>query len=489
MAMEMRQNLQLSQQLVITPQLQQAIKILQLSQMELSEFAAEELHENPALDDDMDLSPERPGEGANADVEQLAHAERAGETETPLADLPPSERKEDGAIKEVDWEAYLENQNSGPTAHSFRHDGEDMPSIDATYTRGESLADHLLSQLRMVVGVTPAQLEIGEAIIGNLDGDGYFRDPPTTDLAAELGVTEDAIYDVLDLIQGFEPVGVGARSLGECLLLQAIRRGEDDDLVVKMIRSHLGNLEKKNYKAIAKDLAQPLDEVHEAAKVIMSFDPRPGRQFTTDDAHYVSPDVYVHKVGDKYFVVSNDDSVPRLKVSSYYLKAVRSAESKEYMEERLKSAMRLIRSIHERQRTIIRVTESILKFQREFFDKGVAYLKPLILRDVAEDIGKHESTVSRVTSNKYVHTPRGVFELKYFFSSGIARTSGEDVAAQAVKSKISELVSGEDPKRPHSDQKLVELLQKAGIDIARRTVAKYREALGILSSGKRKQTL
>jgi RNA polymerase sigma-54 factor len=293
---------------------------------------------------------------------------------------------------------------------------------------------------------------------------------------------------VLEKIQTFDPIGVGARSLAECMLIQCVAAGQDDDLCVKMIKSHLGNLEKKNYAAIARDLKQPLEEIYEAAKVIMEFDPRPGRQYSSDDPHYVTPDVYIHKVGDKYFVVPNDDGLPKLKISNFYKAAMgNSTQSKDYVQDKLRSAQWLIRSIQQRQRTIIKVAESILKFQREFFDKGIAHLKPLILRDVAEDIGMHESTVSRVTTSKYVHTPQGIFELKFFFNSGISRTNGEDLASQAVKSKIKELVDGEDVKRPHSDQKIVELLKKAGIDIARRTVAKYREQLGILSSSKRKQ--
>ena len=289
-------------------------------------------------------------------------------------------------------------------------------------------------------------------------------------------------------IQTFDPVGIGARNLEECMLIQAMHHGQDDDLVVKMIKSHLSNLEKKNYQAIARDLKAPIEEIYEAAKVVMEFDPRPGRQYSTDEPHYITPDVYVHKVGDKYFVVPNDDGLPKLKISSFYRAALDDSKgAKEYIQDKLRSAQWLIRSIQQRQRTIIKVTESIIKFQRDFFDRGIAYLKPLILRDVAEDIGMHESTISRVTTNKYVHTPQGIFELKFFFNSGISRTNGEDLASQAVKSKIKGLIDEEDPKRPMSDQKIVEKLRGANIDIARRTVAKYREQLGILSSSKRKR--
>jgi len=495
MGMEMRQELKLSQQLVMTPQLQQAIRLLQLSRMELADLVHEEMLENPILDDEMDLDSERSRERdeAGSDVEQLHQLEGAGSTETPLEGsvidgVAQTEIKGDAsAVSEIDWENYLDNYSMGPPMPAFRGDGEEMPSLEATLTRPPSLHDHLAWQLKMT-NLPPDRLEVGMEILGNIDADGYIKDPPIEELAADLGVDPVMCEEVLEKIQSFDPTGIGARSLAECMLIQAVACGQDDDLVVKMIRSHLGNLEKKNYQAIARDLKQPLEEIYEAAKVIMEFDPRPGRQYSSDDPHYVTPDVYIHKVGDKYFVVPNDDGLPKLKISGFYKNAMgNSAASKDYVQDKLRSAQWLIRSIQQRQRTIIKVAESILKFQREFFDKGIAHLKPLILRDVAEDIGMHESTVSRVTTSKYVHTPQGIFELKFFFNSGISRTNGEDLASQAVKSKIKELVDQEDPKRPHSDQKIVELLKKTGIDIARRTVAKYREQLGILSSSKRKQ--
>ncbi|KAB2906492.1 MAG: RNA polymerase factor sigma-54 [Kofleriaceae bacterium] len=495
MGMEMRQELRLSQQLVMTPQLQQAIKLLQLSRMELADMVHEEMLENPILEDDFDVAAERSKErellGSDADV--TLQAERAGNTETPL-EQPQVEnanqtdiKADASAVGEIDWENYLDNYTMGPPMPAYRGDSDEMPSLEATLTRPPSLHDHLAWQLKLS-DLTDREKEIGLIIVGNIDADGYFKEPTVAELAADEGLSEELVEKVLEKIQTFDPVGIGARSLAECMLIQCIHAGQDDDLCVKMIRSHLGNLEKKNYQAIARDLKQPLDEIYEAAKVIMDFDPRPGRQYASDDAHYITPDVYIHKVGDKFFVVPNDDGLPKLKLSNFYRAAMANgAASKDYVQDKLRSAQWLIRSIQQRQRTIIKVTESILKFQREFFDKGIHCLKPLILRDIAEDIGMHESTVSRVTTNKYVHTPQGIFELKFFFNSGISRTNGEDLASQAVKSKIKELVDGEDVKRPHSDQKIVELLKKGGIDIARRTVAKYREQMGILSSSKRKQ--
>ena len=495
MGMEMRQELRLSQQLVMTPQLQQAIKLLQLSRMELADMVHEEMLENPILEDDFETAAESTKDrellGSDADANLLA--ERIGNTETPL-DQPQIEnanqtevKADQSAVGEIDWENYLDNYTMGPPMPAYRGDSEEMPSLEATLTRPPSLHDHLAWQLKLS-NLTDREKEVGLIIVGNIDADGYFKEPTIYELAADEGLSEELVEKVLEKIQTFDPIGIGARSLAECMLIQCVHAGQDDDLCVKMIRSHLGNLEKKNYQAIARDLKQPLDEIYEAAKVIMEFDPRPGRQYASDDAHYITPDVYIHKVGDKFFVVPNDDGLPKLKLSNFYRAAMASGTaSKDYVQDKLRSAQWLIRSIQQRQRTIIKVTESILKFQREFFDKGIACLKPLILRDIAEDIGMHESTVSRVTTNKYVHTPQGIYELKFFFNSGISRTNGEDLASQAVKSKIKELVDGEDVKRPHSDQKIVELLKKTGIDIARRTVAKYREQMGILSSSKRKQ--
>ncbi|GAB4529554.1 MAG: RNA polymerase factor sigma-54 [Haliangiales bacterium] len=493
MGMEMRQELKLTQQLVMTPQLQQAIKLLQLSRMELVDLVREEMLENPVLEDDIELAPNNQTQDSVGGEDHATHqVEQAGETELPVTAAPTEGTSEvkadDSAVGEIDWASYLDDySSSGPTAPSFRPDSDDLPSYEATLTRSESLAEHLGWQLKLS-DLSERQVELGVIIIGNIDQRGYVEDPPMDEIAAEAGATVEEVEEVLMKIQTFDPIGVGARSLAECLLIQAMHYGQDDDLVVKMIKSHLPNLERKNYQAIARDLKQPVEEIYEAAKVIMEFDPRPGREFSEDEPQYITPDVYIHKVGDRYFVVPNDDGLPKLKISSFYRSALsEGGNAKDYIQDKLRSAQWLIRSIQQRQRTIIKVAESILKFQYEFFDKGIAHLKPLILRDVAEDIGMHESTISRVTTNKYLHTPQGIFELKFFFNSGISRTNGEDLASQAVKSKIKLIIDDEDPKKPLSDQKIASLLKQGGISIARRTVAKYREQMGILSSSKRKQ--
>ena len=493
MSMEIKQHLKLSQQLVMTPQLQQAIKLLQLSRMELVDMIREEMLENPVLEDSVESASEQ--EKATAAEAPDAAAERIGVTELPMqlstdkADSTPEVKADSGsgeAVKDFDWEGYLENQASNPPLPSYRGTNEDLPSLESTLTRGTSLFDHLEWQVKLG-HFDESEDRIALLIIGNLTPDGYL-DQPLDEIAEEAGVELDAAEAVLKKVQQLDPPGVAARNLQECLMLQAVHMGADDDVIIGLITKHLGNLEKKNYAAIAKDLNQPLDEIYEAAKALMQFDPKPGRAYTDEEPAYISPDVYIHKIGDKYFVVANDDGLPKLKISDFYRAALHEgAKAKEYIQERLRSAQWLIRSIQQRQRTIVRVTESILRFQREFFDKGPAYLKPLILRDVAEDIGMHESTVSRVTTNKYVHTPQGIFELKYFFNSGIARSDGDDLASEAVKLKIKQIISGEDQKHPHSDQRIVELLGDQGIEIARRTVAKYREQLRILSSSKRRQ--
>jgi RNA polymerase sigma-54 factor len=496
MSIEIKQHLKLSQQLVMTPQLQQAIKLLQLSRMELAEIVREEMMENPILEDALDTAQEKERErdlevGTDADGE--IKLDTAGETEvqpldTSKMDKEPEVKADSQAVNEIDWENYLEDYSMAAPMPAYRPNNDELPSIESTLTKRSSLFDHLMWQLKLS-DMDDQEKNLGMTIIGNLDADGYLKDPPLDELAADAGVEPEFAESVIYRIQLFDPLGVAARSLSECLMIQAEHLGLDkDELVVAVIENHLSNLEKKNYGAIARDLKEPLEEVHEAAKVIMELDPRPGRQYSADEPHYITPDVYVHKVGDKFFVVPNDDGLPKLKISGFYRAAMSgSPQAKEYIQEKLRSAQWLIRSIQQRQRTIVRVTESIIKFQREFFDKGIAHLKPLILRDVAEDISMHESTISRVTTNKYVHTPQGIFELKFFFNSGISRTDGDEVASEAVKNKIKAIIHAEDAKHPHSDQKIVEILRDQNIDIARRTVAKYREQMGILSSSKRKQ--
>jgi len=499
MSLELKQHLKMTQQLVMTPQLQQAIKLLQLSRMELVDLIRTEVTENPLLEGADEPEEEPVQDGASpAEV-----AEIEAKPEPKEAERAEEVKGEEGA-NEIDWDQYLDHyQLQGHTAPSNRGlADEELPGYEATLTKKTDLVDHLTWQLRLS-HFTREEEQVAMLIIGNLDDDGYFKMPPVegeTEEAAprdpilrvafEAGVGIEFAEGVLKKVQELDPVGVAARDLRECLLLQVRHINADTPEIVAIIERHLKHLESKNFAAIAKDLKIPVEEVVKAVKVISRLEPKPGRAYTGEDAQYITPDVYVHKMGDRYVTVLNDDGLSKLRISGMYRAALKNGQAgaaKEYIQDKLRSAVWLIRSIHQRQRTIYKVTESIVKFQRDFLDRGIAQLKPLILRDVAEDIGMHESTVSRVTTNKYVHTPQGIYELKFFFNSAINKTGGDEIASEAVKNHIRQIVAAEDPKHPHSDQRIVEILKTQNIEIARRTVAKYREVLGILPSSKRKK--
>jgi RNA polymerase sigma-54 factor len=493
MALNMRQELRMSQQLVMTPQLQQAIKLLQLSRMELQDLVRGELLENPLLDDSQELGGGAEDHVSAVEMQDSIEMNSNQEMGSERVDhQAQAELKVDDSPKDnFDWEAYLENNSYAPTTGpGVRVDNDDLPSLEATASRAETLAEHLEWQVRLSK-FDLVEEEIAEYIIQSLSGAGYLRDVTVPQIALRSGFSVMRIEQVLRRIQSLDPISVAARNLAEALWIQANHPDApiEDPLVRGMICKHLDKLERNAYPAIARDMEEPLEEVYEAAKIIMGLEPRPARAYASEEPHYIVPDVYIQKISEEYVVTLNDDGLPKLKISGYYRGAITGGnrEAKEYISERLRSAQWLIRSIQQRQRTILKVANSILKFQREFFDKGVEYLRPLILKDVAEDIQMHESTVSRVTTNKYVHTPQGIFELKYFFNAGISRSNGEELASEAVKTKIKQLIDGEDNRRPYSDQKLVEMLGSDGIDIARRTVAKYREQLGILSSSKRRR--
>jgi len=479
MALEIRQQLKLTQQLVMTPQLQQAIKLLQLSRMELIDLIQQEMEENPILEEGTDIVEEREAERTVESQEQAESSE------------PPEEKGVDQADPtEIDWQTYFEGYHlSSSPMESFEED-DDRPSHENLLTKRHTLTDHLMWQLGLS-RLSNRDRIVAAEIIGNLDENGYLK-ASLEELSQSSGVTEEEVEKVLRVVQDFDPAGVAARSPQECLLLQVRQLGMEGSVVETILQNHMAELETRKYPVIAKSLGISLDEVLCAAKIITNLDPRPGSSFNQEEVHYITPDIFVYKIGEDYVVVLNDEGLPNLKISSFYRRALSGSEgldpqAGEYIQEKMRGALWLIKSIHQRQRTIYKVTQSIVKFQREFFDKGIEYLKPLVLRDVAEDIEMHESTISRVTTNKYVQTPRGLFELKYFFNSGISTTGGDSVASESVKSRIKEIIAGENAKKPYSDQKIVDILKKQGIDIARRTVTKYREMLGIGSSTERRR--
>ncbi|MGB1013156.1 MAG: RNA polymerase factor sigma-54 [Nannocystaceae bacterium] len=488
----MRAEVRMSQQLVMTPQLQQAIKLLQMSRMELTDLVRDQLLENPMLEESQELGTSTEEPVSSIELQDSVEHEHGDPTEQSSA---KEERSTEVKVDEqpqgdFDWEAYLENSayppNTGPTVRPE----SDLPSLEATLSRPETLEDHLMWQIRLS-NFGPKREEIAEYIVRCLDGNGYLEDTSVIQIARQLGSSPLVVEQVLRRVQQLDPLSVGARSLAECLWLQAHHpdRTIQDPLVLGIIAKHLHNLEVRKYNVVVRDVGETLEEVYEATKVVMTLDPRPARAYSSESPAYIVPDVYILRLEDDFVVVLNDDGLPRLKISNLYRSTMGggSSKTKDYINERLRSAQWLIRSIQQRQRTILKVARSILKFQREFFEKGVQFLRPLILRDVAEDIEMHESTVSRVTTNKYVHTPQGIFELKYFFNAGISHRSGDELASEAVKIKIKNLIDREDPKKPLSDAQLVKALREEGISIARRTVAKYREQLGVLSSTKRRK--
>ena len=477
MAIELRQQLKLTQQLIMTPQLQMAIKLLQLSRLELVEKIQQELEENPALDEVQEtLSPEPTAEKTEVDSE--------------VSEQTKEVTFEDKINEDIDWRNYIEEYNS-PGRMPMETEGRESPRFDSFISKKESLSDHLLWQFLMTSPDSDSE-NIGSLIIGNLTKDGYL-DVSLDEITETSGRSREMVEQVLALLQTFDPIGVCARDLSECLLIQIKHLGLGDNSILNdIVENHLHHLENNNYRAICKALKVRMDDVIAAVNVIKGLEPKPGREFSESDVQYITPDIYVYKSENDFVIVLNDDGLPKLQVNSYYKKAmVRgdkiSAETKEYLQDKLRSAAWLIRSIHQRQKTIYKAMESILKFQRSFFEKGITHLKPMVLRDVAEDIEMHESTISRVTTNKYAYTPQGIFELKYFFNSSIKRIHGEAIASASVQAKIKKIIEGENPKKPFSDSKMAEMLKDQNVDIARRTVAKYREVLGVLSSNKRKQ--
>jgi len=475
MALELRQQLKLTQQLIMTPQLQMAIKLLQLSRLELLDTIRQELEENPALEELQETSPE----------DRILESETKSEDGASDQEVTIDEKIPD----DVDWSNYLDEYNT-PGRVNYETESREAPRYDAFIARKESLNDHLLWQLMMA---SPSEQEerIGSLIIGNLNQDGYLE-ISTEEIAGSAGVEESEVMPVLELMQSFDPIGVCSRDLCECLMIQARHFQIEDPLVAEIIQHHLGNLEKRNLKAICRATKSNLEEVVAAVNVIKGLEPKPGREFSDDTPQYITPDIYVYKVENDFVIVLNDDGMPKLRINSFYKKSIQSreglsGEAETYIQDKLRSAAWLIKSIHQRQKTIYRVMESILRYQRDFFEKGIAHLKPMVLRDVAQDIGMHESTISRVTTNKYAYTPQGIFELKYFFNSSIKRSYGGTIASVSVQEKIKQIIADEDPRKPYSDDKIAKLLKEANINIARRTVAKYREMLNVLPSNKRKQ--
>ncbi len=475
--MEQKLNLKLSTKLVMTPNLQLAIRLLQLNKMELIEAINAELQENPAFDlESVATDPILAGREDNVNT---------GTKETAPEALDNLTKDEKNSLGEMDWESYFDN---GADRGYMPSESKAPVAYENIIHRSQTLTEHLLWQLSLS-RISKREQQIGLLIIGNIEDDGYLG-IELSEIAKKANATLEEVEDTLAIIQEFDPLGIGARDLRECLLIQ-VRNAEfeKNPLAEEIIKNHLHKVEKNAFKEIAKDLNVSIEEVNAAIDFIRTLEPKPGRAYNTVTTQYIQPDVYIYKVGDDYRIVLNERGLPKLKINRLYQNYKKKGvdqKTKKYVEQKFRNALWLIKSVEQRQRTIYRVAESILKFQKPFFQYGVKELRPLVLRDVADDIGMHESTVSRVSTNKYIHTPQGIFEIKFFFHSGLSSLNGADVSSIRVKEMIKNFILNENPRSPLSDRAIMNKIREQGIKIARRTIAKYREELKIPPSNRRR---
>ncbi|GKS60453.1 RNA polymerase sigma-54 factor [Nitrospira sp.] len=501
--MKLRLDLRLSQKLIMTPQLQQAIKLLQLSRLELQQTLEQHLLDNPLLEE------------AQTEIEE---ADEARESESPTEALtatsptsteaelpaPADDRTNAEELSAAGWEDYFDQDRRAGDVEYPGSAQDDMPSFEQTLTTAKSLEEHLVWQLSLST-LDDRQKALARLIIGNLEEDGYLR-TTLEEVIAGTDFTVEEAEQALQEVQKLDPAGVGARDLPECLLLQLGYLGKGPmgsvgarpgalrgSVVEAVIKHHLKDLEKKQYAKIAKTLDVTCEEVFQATKVIESLEPKPGRPFSSSDNHVIVPDVFVARHEGEWVVLLNDDGLPRMRISPYYKQLMggqsTTGETKAYLDEKLRAAQWVLRSIEQRNKTIVKVVASIVKFQQAFFDHGVVALRPLVLKQVADDVGMHESTISRVTANKYVYCPQGMFELKYFFNAGLQRADqqGEMLSSVTVREMIRKMVAEEDSAHPLKDEEIADRLRRQHILIARRTVAKYRAEENIPSASQRRR--
>ena len=486
MALEQKLRLKLAQRLVMTPSLQQAIKLLQLSRLELEETLSQEILENPMLD--VEAQHE---EAPHLEVEQPSEAEKSTEDGLPT---------EEESYGDIDIEAFFsdylgDTRYEGPSLTSYTG-GNDSP-LENTVSASPGLYDHLLWQLHLL-DEPDEVLEVCEFIIGNLDESGFLR-ASDEEIERSTRADEESVWFALDIVRSLDPPGIAARTLRECLLFQLDALMQDEqpkerellERVHTVLEEHWDAFLHQKWESIAGALGCDVQDLRPILEVIQRFEPKPGRVYQHDRNQYIEPDVYVRKIDGEYSITLNDDGLPRLRLNPRYSRMLErnsiDPQVGNYLREKMRNAVWLMKSIDQRQRTIFRVANSIVDFQRDFLDQGIERLRPMVLRQVAEDIGMHESTISRVVSNKYMYTPRGLFPMKFFFHSGVDSARGENVSSLVVKERIRKLVEAEDPSKPLSDSKIMRMLQREGIRLARRTVAKYREEMMIPASDKRKK--
>ncbi len=494
MGLEQKLNLRLSQRLVMTPSLQQAIKLLQMSKLELQDVLTQEVVENPLLEEEEEAAAAE--HTSEAETEADASAAKEADADVPTgtveaADAEAPVEKERDSFDEIDFDSYFEDYLDSAYNPRQYEDTEQVP-LENTLSKPQGLNEYLNWQLSMSDS-DPEVREIAQYLIGNIDGDGYLR--VSRDEIRAAGFEDEAqVEAALALVRALDPPGVGAFDLPDCLMLQIRALGIENPLIEQIVTAHWQEFLNRQFTQLSRTLNVGLAQIQAVVEIIKNMEPKPGRKYSDERTIYVEPDVGVRKIGDEYVIQLNEDGLPKLRISAAYRRMLRGGngaigeEAANYLKDKMRSAIWLIKSLDQRQRTIYKVADSIVRHQREFLEHGIEHLRPLVLRDVANDIGMHESTVSRVVSNKYIHTPRGLFPMKYFFHSGIDSTQGSEVSSLSIKSKIAKIVSDEDTSRPHSDARIMQKLRAEGIQIARRTVAKYREELRIPSSSQRKQS-
>jgi RNA polymerase sigma-54 factor len=472
MAISQKLHTKLVQKLILTPSLQQAIKLLPMSTLELSELLNQEMVENPMLEE--------------VPTEELQPVEQAQEKPEEKKDKEKGDTWDD-----QDYEYFFGDYLDDGYRPRTPTEVKELPPIENTLSTGQSLASHLLWQLSMQTD-DPILREIGEAIIGNLDDDGYLVATVEDVSTMNPAWSTESVERALALVQGFDPIGVAARDLQECLLLQLRHLGMTGTPAERIVTEHMRLLQNHQVPELARKLGLSIDDLKQHIELIRHLDPKPGSRYNPSQSQYVIPDVYIVKIEEQYVALLNEEGLPQLRISPVYRRLMdktapeNTDETRAYVKDKFRSALWLIKSVEQRQKTIHKVASSIINFQRDFLDHGIEYLRPLVLRDVANDIGMHESTVSRVVTNKYMHTPQGVFEMKYFFHSGISSHYGDAVSSVTIKQRIRKIIEQEDPKKPLSDSKIVSMLRREGLELARRTIAKYREELKIPTSNQRK---
>jgi RNA polymerase sigma-54 factor len=537
---------QLSQRLVLTPQLRQRIEMLQMTKLELNELVTQQMNENPVLEelasDEVEISPDQ----ANVDYTETPGALRNGPaevTENPASSVEPSDRTDSlyetspsvSNVNDLDssYDLNLSVERSefaqtaaegprdaeaaeprepeigerdsfeeidfGPTFEEYLDPGyrtretevKESPSIEQFISSEQNLAEYLTWQVRLTI-TAPEVGDAAEAIIGNLNDDGFLDG--TLEEIAELGPWPmETVEKALEIVQQLDPTGVGARGLQECLLLQLDYYGYGDRLAATMIRDHFTKLQNHKLPDLAKELGVSVEQVVQELKLIRQLEPRPGRKYAPREARYIEPEVYIEKIDDEYVIRFNDDGLPQLRINRQLRQMMENKETpketRDYIKDRFRSAVDLLKNIEHRKQTIYKVCERIVERQREFLDKGVEYLKPMMLKDISEDIGMHLSTVSRVVNGKYAHTPQGVIELRRFFTEGMTNDEGEEVSTHTIKLKIKKMIEAEDPREPLTDDQIAARLAQEGQKLSRRTVAKYRDQMKISGSRERRQVV